>query len=110
MNQLLDGVSNAKTPAEVNAHTRYTKKWSEEQRKPLLDAIHKRLNELAPDATEIKEPPSLMVQIQNAQNEHELNELLPDIRSRHPDIQPKLMGCVKQRRFELENQGSEVAS
>lgn len=110
LNQLLDGVSKAKTPAEANAHTRYTKKWSEEQRKPLLDAIHKRLNELAPDATEIKEPPSLMVQIQNAQNEHELNELLPDIRSRHPDIQPKLMGCVKQRRFELENQGSEVAS
>ena len=110
LNQLLEGVENSKTPAEANAHTRYTKPWTEAQRKPLLDAIHKRLNELAPDATEIKEPPSLMVQIQNAQNEHELNELLPDIRSRHPDIQPKLMGCVKQRRFELENQGSEVAS
>ena len=110
LNQLLDGVSNAKTPAEVNAHTRYTKPWTEAQRKPLLDAIHKRLNELAPDAIEAKEPPSLMVKIQNAQNEHELNELLPDIRSRHPDIQPKLMGCVKQRRFELENQSGEVAS
>lgn len=110
LNQLLDGVLNAKTPAEANAHTRYTKPWTEAQRKPLLDAIHKRLNELASYTTETKEPPSLMVQIQNAQNEHELNELLPDIRSRHPDIQPKLMGCVKQRRFELENQSGEVAS
>ena len=57
-----------------------------------------------------EQPPSLMVRIQNTQNERELNELLPEIRSRHADIQPKLMDLVKKRRFELENQGSQVAS
>ena len=110
LNQLLEGVSNAKTPAEVNAHTRYTKKWSEEQRKPLLDAIHKRLNELAPDATEIKEPPSLLSQIQSAEDLTALDVLEIDVASRHVDIQPKLMDAIKKRKFELENQGSEVAS
>lgn len=110
LNQLLEGVSNAKTPAEVNAHTRYTKKWSEEQRKPLLDAIHKRLNELAPDATEIKEPPSLLSQIQSAEDLTALDVLEIDVDSRHVDIQPKLMDAIKKRKFELENQGSEVAS
>lgn len=110
LNQLLDGVSNAKTPAEVNAHTRYTKKWSEAQRKPLLDAIHKRLNELAPDATEIKEPPSLLSQIQSAEDLTALDVLEIDVDSRHVDIQPKLMDAIKKRKFELENQGSEVAS
>lgn len=110
LNQLLDGVSNAKTPAEVNAHTRYTKKWSEEQRKPLLDAIHKRLNELAPDAIEIKEPPSLLSQIQSAEDLTALDVLEIDVASRHVDIQPKLMDAIKKRKFELENQGSEVTS
>ena len=110
LNQLLDGVSNAKTPAEVNAHTRYTKKWSEEQRKPLLDAIHKRLNELAPDATEIKEPPSLLSQIQSAEDLTALDVLEIDVDSRHVDIQPKLMDAIKKRKFELENQSGEVAS
>jgi hypothetical protein len=110
LEDLLNRAANAKTPAEANALVGYTRMWSETQRKPLLDAIHKRLSELnPPEHAEIKEPPSLMVRIQNTQNEHELNELLPEIRSRHPDIQPKLMGYVKQRRFELENQGSEVA-
>ncbi|CAM2994946.1 hypothetical protein [Acinetobacter celticus] len=110
LNQLLDGVSNAKTPAEVNAHTRYTKKWSEEQRKPLLDAIHKRLNELAPDAIEIKEPPSLLSQIQSAEDLTALDVLEIDVASRHVDIQPKLMDAIKKRKFELENQSGEVVS
>ena len=110
LDDLLNRAATATTPTEATALTSYTKSWSEAQRKPLLEAIHKRLNELNPPERAVaKEPPSLMVQIQNAQNEHELNELLPDIRSRHPDVQPKLMGCVKRRRFELENQGSEVA-
>ena len=110
LNQLLDGVSNAKTPAEVNAHTRYTKKWSEEQRKPLLDAIHKRLNELASYTTEIKEPPSLLSQIQSAEDLMALDVLEIDVADRHVDIQPKLMDAIKKRKFELENQGSEVTS
>ena len=110
LNQLLDGVSNAKTPAEVNAHTRYTKKWSEEQRKPLLDAIHKRLNELASYTTEIKEPPSLLSQIQSAEDLTALDVLEIDVSARDQFIQVKLMDAIKKRKFELENQGSEVAS
>ena len=110
LNQLLDGVSKAKTPAEANAHTRYTKKWSEEQRKPLLDAIHKRLNELASYTTEIKEPPSLLSQIQSAEDLTALDVLEIDVASRHVDIQPKLMDAIKKRKFELENQSGEVAS
>ena len=110
LNQLLDGVSKAKTPAEANAHTRYTKKWSEEQRKPLLDAIHKRLNELNPQGAEIKEPPSLLSQIQSAEDLTALDVLEIDVDSRHVDIQPKLMDAIKKRKFELENQSGEVAS
>ena len=111
LNTILNGVANAQTPVEVNAHIRYTKSWTEEQRHPVIQAMNKRLIELKDQKeVEIEQPPSLMVQIQNTQDEHELNELLPEIRSRHPDIQPKLMDLVKKRRFELENQGSQVAS
>ena len=111
LNTILNGVANAQTPVEVNAHIRYTKSWTEEQRHPVIQAMNKRLIELKDQKeVDIEQPPSLMVQIQNTQDEHELNELLPEIRSRHPDIQPKLMDLVKKRRFELENQGSQVAS
>ena len=111
LNTILNGVANAQTPVEVNAHMRYTKSWTEQQRHPVIQAMNKRLIELNDQKeVDIEQPPSLMVQIQNTQGEHELNELLPEIRSRHPDIQPKLMDLVKKRRFELENQGSQVAS
>ena len=111
LNTILNGVANAQTPVEVNAHIRYTKSWTEQQRHPVIQAMNKRLIELNDQKeVDIEQPPSLMVQIQNTQDEHELNELLPEIRSRHPDIQPKLMDLVKKRRFELENQGSQVAS
>ena len=111
LDAILDAVANAQTPIEVNAQIRYTKSWNEEQRKPVIQAMNKRLIELN-DQKEVyaEQPPSLMVRIQNTQNERELNELLPEIRSRHADIQPKLMDLVKKRRFELENQGSQVAS
>ena len=105
---LLNDAANAKTPAEANALTRYTKSWTEEQRKPLLDAIHKRLNELnPPEAAEIKQPPSLLVQIQNAADLTELDCLEIETAGRHPDIQPKLMAAVKRRRVELESQGGD---
>ena len=110
LDAILNAVNNAQTPIEVNAQIRYTKSWTEEQRKPVIQAMNKRLIELNQQKEVATEPPSLMVQIQNTQNEHELNELLPEIRSRHPDIQPKLMDLVKKRRFELVNQGSQVAS
>ena len=111
LSELLERAKVAKTPAEANALYKYTTQWTEEQRKPLMQAITKRLQELNQHKeADTEQPPSLMVRILNTRNEHELNELLPEIRSRHPDIQPKLMDLVKKRRFELENQGSQVAS
>ena len=111
LGELLDRADKSKTPTEANALYKYTMQWTEEQRKPLMRAITKRLQELDQQkeaATE--QPPSLMVQIQNALDLTALDVLEIDVASRHPDIQPKLMDLVKKRRFELENQGSQVAS
>lgn len=108
LNDLLTRATNAQTPKEATALTGYTRNWTEAQRKPLLDAIHKRLRELAPAEAEIKTPPSLMVQIQNAPDLTTLDALEIDVSARSPEIQPKLMDYVKKRRFELENQASEV--
>ena len=108
LNDLLTRATNAQTPKEATALTGYTRNWTEVQRKPLLDAIHKRLRELAPAEAEIKTPPSLMVQIQNAPDLTALDALEIDVSARSPEIQPKLMDYVKKRRFELENQASEV--
>lgn len=111
LDDLLERAAAAKTPAEATALTGYTKSWTEEQRKPLVEAIHKRLNELnPPEAAEIKQPPSLLVQIQNAADLTELDCLEIETAGRHPDIQPKLMAAVKRRRAELENQAGEEAS
>ena len=107
---LLNRATNGKTPAEVNALARYTRTWTEEQRAPLLRAMHKRLEELqSQGATVQQEPPSLMVQIQNAPDLTTLDALEFDVSTRHPDIQPRLMGYLKKRRFELE-QGAFVAN
>ena len=111
LNGLLERAASAQSPAEANALVRYTSEWSEEQRKPLLTAIHNRLSELsASTAGSEEQPPSLMVQIENAKDLTELDCLEIEVYSRHPEIQSKLMGYVKRRRFELENQSSEVAS
>jgi len=111
LDDLLGRAASAKTPAEATALTGYTKSWTEEQRKPLVEAIHKRLNELnPPEAAEMKQPPSLLVQIQNAADLTELDCLEIETAGRHPDIQPKLMAAVKRRRAELENQAGKEAS
>lgn len=70
---------------------------------PLLKATHKRLTELADEKPVETEPPSLMVQIQNAPDLTTLDALEIDVASRALEIQPKLMGYVRKRRFELEN-------
>lgn len=100
---LLQRVSESKNPAEVNAVYRYTRTWSDKQMDPLLQATHKRLTELADQKPVESEPPSLMVQIQNAPDLTTLDALEIDVASRALEIQPKLMGFVKKRRFELEN-------
>ncbi|MHA3061628.1 hypothetical protein ACX1N5_11695 [Acinetobacter sp. ANC 4636] len=104
LNDLIDRAASAKTVAEANALVKYTTDWTEDQRKPLLDAINKRLIELDAQNKEIPPtPPSLMVQIENAPDLTTLDALEIDVSARHPDIQPKLMGCIRKRRAELEN-------
>ncbi|MHC0019137.1 hypothetical protein ACW2B4_15445 [Acinetobacter pittii] len=103
LDALLQRVKESKTPAEVNAVYRYTRTWSDKQMDPLLKATHKRLTELADETPLESEPPSLMVQIQNAPDLTTLDALEIDVAARDPQIQPKLMGYVRKRRFELEN-------
>lgn len=103
LDSLLQRVRESKTPDEVNAVYRYTRTWSDKQMEPLLLATHKRLEELEKEKSSSGEPPSLMVQIQNAPDLITLDALEIDVAARDPQIQPKLMGYVRKRRFELEN-------
>jgi len=110
LNGLLERAASAQTPAEANALIKYTSEWTEEQRKPLLNAIHNRLKDLSAFTTTETQPPSLMVQIQNAKDLNELECLEVEVFNRHPDIQPKLMDFVKRRRFELKNAAGPVGA
>lgn len=106
LNTLLQRVRESKTPDEVNAVYRYTRTWSDKQMEPLLLATHKRLEELEKEKAPSGEPPSLMVQIQNAPDLTTLDALEIDVAARDPQIQPRLMDFIKKRRFELENSSS----
>ncbi|MDC4338539.1 hypothetical protein OHV41_09730 [Acinetobacter baumannii] len=106
LDALLQRVKESKTPEEVNAVYRYTRTWSDKQMDPLLKATHKRLTELADEKPIESEPPSLMVQIQNAPDLTTLDALEIDVAARDPQIQSRLMDFVKKRRFELENHTS----
>ncbi|KGT48406.1 hypothetical protein [Acinetobacter sp. HR7] len=97
LTNLLDRASKANTPAEANTLVRYTKTWTEEQRKPLLDAIHKRLVQL----NDANEKPSLAVRIERAADLTELDALEIDVSACDPVIQPRLMELIEKRRFEL---------
>lgn len=103
LDTLLQRVKESKTPDEVNAVYRYTRTWTDKQMEPLLKATHKRLTELANQKPAESEPPSLMIQIQNAPDLTTLDALEIDVAARDPQIQPRLMDFVKKRRFELEN-------
>ena len=103
LDALLQRVKESKTPDEVNAVYRYTRTWSDKQMEPLLLATHKRLEELEQEKSPSGEPPSLMVQIQNAPDLTTLDALEIDVAARDPQIQSRLMDFVKKRRFELEN-------
>ena len=96
---LVDRASKANTPAEANTLVRYTKTWTEEQRKPLLDAIHKRLVQL----NDSNEQPSLAVRIQRAEDLTELDALEIDVSACDPVIQPRLIDLIEQRRIGLES-------
>ncbi|HDI1570410.1 hypothetical protein [Acinetobacter baumannii] len=103
LDALLQRVKESKTPEEVNAVYRYTRTWNDKQMEPLLVATHKRLEELEKEKASANEPPSLMVQIQTAPDLTTLDALEIDVAARDPQIQPKLMGYVRKRRYELEN-------
>lgn len=103
LDTLLQRVSESKTPDEVNAVYRYTRTWSDKQMEPLLLATHKRLEQLEKEKAPSGEPPSLMVQIQTAPDLTTLDALEIDVAARDTLIQPKLMGYVRKRRYELEN-------
>ncbi|WP_284090439.1 hypothetical protein [Acinetobacter pittii] len=106
LDTLLLRVKESKTPDEVNAVYRYTRTWSDKQMEPLIVATHKRLEELEKSKVSATEPPSLMVQIQNAPDLTTLDALEIDVAARDPQIQPRLMDFIKKRRFELENSSS----
>ncbi|MDC4715209.1 hypothetical protein NQ852_03840 [Acinetobacter baumannii] len=106
LDALLQRVKESKTPEEVNAVYRYTRSWNDKQMEPLLLATHKRLEELEKSKVPANEPPSLMVQIQNAPDLTTLDALEIDVTARDPQIQSRLMDFVKKRRFELENHTS----
>ncbi|EPF7461791.1 hypothetical protein ACSTTC_003797, partial [Acinetobacter baumannii] len=82
LNTLLQRVKDSKTPDEVNAVYRYTRTWDDEQMKPILLATHKRLEELEKEQASANEPPSLMVQIQNAPDLTTLDALEIDVAAR----------------------------
>lgn len=65
--------------------------------------VNAELSEVKPIESE---PPSLLVQIQTASDLTTLDALEIDVSGRDPLIQPKLMGALKKRRFELENAAS----
>ncbi|MGQ1726659.1 hypothetical protein ACT44F_13605 [Acinetobacter baumannii] len=106
LDALLQRVKESKTPEEVNAVYQYTRTWNDKQMEPLLLATHKRLEELEKSKAPANEPPSLMVQIQNAPDITTLDALEIDVAARDPQIQSRLMDFIKKRRFELENHTS----
>jgi len=99
LKRLLDDLEQTITPESANDLVSSTRHWTEEQRKPLLDAINYRLMQFKPP--EPKEPPSLMVQIQTAPDLTALDILEVDVGAKPVEIQAKLMGFIKKRRFEL---------
>ncbi|WP_228200253.1 hypothetical protein [Acinetobacter baumannii] len=72
---LVQSIQNAHTPEEVNSVVRYTSKWTEEQRKPLLNEMHKRLSELNQTKQQDDGLSPLIVRLQYAPDLNTLEEL-----------------------------------
>jgi len=98
LDELIERLKIVKTPKEANALYKYTMNWTEEERKPVMDAIHKRLAEFNPPE---KSQSSLMVRIQEAKTLIELTKLEDEISECDPQIQERLMSYVSQRRSDL---------
>ncbi|MDS9863897.1 hypothetical protein XB97_06100 [Acinetobacter pittii] len=98
---LVQSIQNAHTPEEVNSVVRYTSKWTEEQRKPLLNEMYKRLSELNQTKQQDDGLSPLIVRLQYAPDLNTLEELEREIPSRHPDVHKTLWNMAKKRRGEL---------
>ena len=98
LDELLERLKIVKTPKEANALYKYTLHWTEEERKPAMDAIHKRLAEFNPPE---KSQSSLMVRIQEAKTLIELTKLEDEISECDPLIQERLTSYVSQQRSDL---------
>lgn len=103
--ELKKRVDESKTVTEVNAVTKYTNSWSAEQRAPLLQYIHKRLEELKKDKQ--ANEPSMLVKIQNATDLATLDAYEIDIHSLDPLAQPKMMQAITTRKKELDQAKNE---
>lgn len=98
---LIKTIQDAHTPEEVNSVVRYTSKWTEEQRKPLLNEMHKRLSDLNQTRQQDNELSPLIVRLQHAADLNILDELEREIPSRHPDVHKTLWNMAKKRCGEL---------
>lgn len=106
INDLINQVSKAQSPAEVNSVYQHAKGWTEQQIAPLHAAVGRRLSELQQPAS--KEPPSLLVRIQNAADQTELDALESEVLTRDPQIVPSLMSEVRKHRAQLKNSDDEL--
>ena len=95
---LLENVKNAKTPAEANAQVRYTRSWTEEQRKPLMSAISKRLSELHAQSKPLNE------RINESKTVDELDALLSELNTLNDGSGHAMMILYAQRK-EILSQG-----
>jgi hypothetical protein len=98
---LLQSVQNAHTPEEVNSVITYTSKWTEQQRKPLLTEMHKRLSELKQTRQQENELSPLILRLQHAVDIKTLEELELEIPTRHHDVHKTLWNMAKKRRAQL---------
>ncbi|MDC5514508.1 hypothetical protein OHX06_14135 [Acinetobacter baumannii] len=106
---LVQSIQNFHTPEEVNSVIRYTTKWTEEQRKPLLNEMHKRLAELKQTKQEDDGLSPLIVRLQYAADLKTLEELELEIPSRHQDVHKTLWNMAKKRRRQLKAAAHEPA-
>lgn len=95
LSDLIDRANNATTPGEANALVKYTQKWSEAERKPLIDAINQRLVKLNQPTQ------SIFTRIQNAPTSKLLNDLQLEVLNCDAFVQPSLNEAITRRRQEL---------
>lgn len=98
LDELIERLKIVNTPKEANALYKYTMHWTEEERKPVMDAIHKRLAEFNPPE---KSQSSLMVRIQESKNLIDLTKLEEEIIQCDPAIHERLFSYANQRRTDL---------